>query len=284
MKRVALMALVGLLGACTPQQRQPSTEALDSPLRTESGVEVQVWTVTLGPQDMLNELAEADTGDGSITNAETWRANALRVYRVRRDDLPRLRASLRRTGPAERRWLAPDGTWQRLADAGAARDRRILLDSGPFQLDGERPELLVRAWLEPVIDGSAVGASMRIEFLPRIADAGRAPVGFRVDRPGADGLPLERLSAALGAVSGEAIVIAAFDPMLTVQTEDEEPDEDNLAHGPPLPPGPPIFGEAVLRLGTIPRGGYADRPAGLVVVLIPSVPEHFSLLGRGSRR
>ncbi len=277
----ALSLVAAVSVSCTTQQRADAPGALDTPLRSESGVEVQVWTVTLDAQSMLNALAETHEGEVAFANAEAWRANALRVFRVDSDRLPELRAAMHRTGPAERRWIPPDGGWQRLADSGSARQRLILLDSGPLPLSGERPELLVRCWVEPEVAGDGVRGRMRIEFLPRIADAGRAPVGFRVDRPGGDGLPIERLSASLAALSGQAFVIASFDPDLSVRTEDgEQTDEAGPLAGPPAPPRPPMFGEAVLPTGISPRGSYPQRPAGRVMVLIPSVPEHYSLLGR----
>lgn len=278
------LPLVAALSACTPQQRiaEPAG-GLDTPMRAETGVEVQVWTVTLDPQSMLNTLADAHRDDGAIANAEVWRSNAMRIFRVDRERLPDLRAAMQRTGPAERRWIPPDGGWRRLADGGA-RDRVILLDSGPLPLSGERPELLVRAWVEPLIDGDKVTGKVRIELLPRIADAGRAPVGFSVESPGADGMPLERLAASLAALSGDAFIIAPFDPELDVRTEEQEGTgeggEAGHSVGPPPPPRPPMLGETVLRTGISPRGSYPQRPAGRVVVLIPLAPEHYSLLGR----
>lgn len=283
-----VLSMIAAFGSasCTPQQyRADAPDALDTPLRGETGVEVQVWTVTLDPQFMLNALAEAQSGDEAIANAEAWRANALRVFRVDRGRLPELRAAMQRTGSVERSWIAPDGGWQRLVDSGSSRERLILLDSGPLPLAGERPELLVRCWVEPLIADGGVGGRMRVEFLPRIADAGRAPVGFRVDRPGEDGLPLERLSASLAALSGEAFIIAPFDPDLRVRTEEEDrAGEADQPVGPPAPPRPPHLGETVLRTGISPRGSYPQRPAARVVVLIPSIPEHYSLLGRRAER
>lgn len=300
----ALMcALAGVLGSCAssaPAPEAPAERAPEMPMRT--GLNVAVWAVRASSLDLARALAAArPPPEGDAALMARWEANGLRLLAVGVGELPRVRAALRDAGQREQRHIAPSARWTVLHRGPPTGPGRLLLDSGPLEVDRGAIRLLARSWAEPAILSEAgerrLRGALRVHLLFQYVELRRSEgleLEPALEDPVGEGLVLRRLELDLRASPGLAYLIVPEDPGVDWGTllesragpddESREPaaERDGPQHTVEFPTGPPVptdptVGEALLAPRTYAQPAMEAR---LIIVLAPRAPETASLLGR----
>jgi hypothetical protein len=214
-----------------------------------------------------------------------WKASGLRVIAVPINELERVQASLRLTGPVQRQWFGEVSTWTDIVRGPQFHDPRIvMLGDKPEELPAGRLRLLARCWTYPDSGGQGAPlAALRMELVPHFepeeTDRSRLEVAAlgKSDPTDASRLYTE-LSAGLeiNTHRGEpdAFLIVPDRPDADWKSPRDPLTEDGDSG--PQPQLPPTLGETML---SVPASKDSPRSRA-VIILIPRLPQKFELLGR----
>ncbi|MDG2031717.1 MAG: hypothetical protein P8J45_12000 [Phycisphaerales bacterium] len=283
---VLLACLV--LCACT---RQVTTVVSDIPSRATkglpktstnlAGLELVTWHVdeTIGIDDTLVRFAN---GDDQATAFKSLDRNAVKIVRLREDQLPELIDALGGVNASMSTWCGQVTDWKPIRDIRFKRNL-VKIDGTTTLLDGGRLALAARAWVEPTLDG----ARMHLEFVPRFqADRGR--YASLIKRVPPKLLVFEQLSEHADLLPGEVLLVTCDslpvkpepDPVEPAVGDDPDPDDDP-ALDTPVPGTRTIVGSLALGHALFTIGGEA--PERIILILTPRIPPG-SIPGETSRR
>jgi len=215
---------------------------------------------------------DADAGELS-----RWARSGLVLRVIPLDELPRVLGALPPVGALNRRAWGTVPQWQPAISAPERVDRMRIHDGSIDRDPGSTPRLLLRGWVEPVIEAAGDGrvtARVRAELVPQFHTPGRAafePVAT-LTRPSDQGTVLRELVLSAALVPGTALVVTA-----EALGEEESPE----GAGPPTPRvrslGSVLFVDRPEEDGARGGGREAGRgPVGpsrvSVLVLVPVLP------------
>lgn len=282
----------------------------------DSGLELRWWVVREGVAAAAATAGE-DSPDGASTIPtiagalapyvdrptpvppalrQRWEANGLRVLAVPPEELDALRRALPLVGQVHRQWLGQVPQWLDVVNGPMQPDDVVaMLDTGPVTLEPGRVRLLSRCWIAPDDEGERAVLRLDLALQHVVATRWRAnpELTAALALPPArteEGLVFGRLVAELTCRGQEALVIVPERPGVVWAeaggSESSGADGAGSAGdasptaevGPPLP-RPPTIGELLLAGGALESPTVSSRA---MVILIPHVPERFTLTGHGA--
>ncbi len=258
------------------------------------GLEVRWWLVQDG-SELGAALAEyqvpVPAADAEMVTR--WRANGFRLVMVPVEDLTALRSAI--AGRVNRQWFGERPRWTVAIDGPRIGSGSVLsLESGPLRVSTGWLRLLLREWAQPTADDDRVdGALVRVELVPQYHESGRdlgprgllEPLGVGGEDPMQSGQVFDTLKLDLELRSGMACLIVPESPIVEwqgVESEGENREEEDSEES--ADEGGDIFGPPGPAVRTIGAGMLCGGGQRAVVVLVPRVPERFSLFERVSGR
>lgn len=181
-------------------RRQAIKEAQFAPQSDRQGLEVRLMVVDDTMYDaprllneILNQQQEADSvsgsagdsagGSGGDAAGETgtgidqidpetqrrWGEWGFRMVWVPVDRVGTLLDALTPVRPSSVQWLGEFGAWRAIVRAGEMRPTSVRVGDSLRRLDGGRPSLIARSWVEPMLGdpaagGAVVGAAVRLDL------------------------------------------------------------------------------------------------------------------------
>ena len=279
-----------VLCACTPQV---TTVATDTPSRTTkglpktsadlAGLELITWHVddTFAIDDALVRFAKEDD---QATAFESLARNAVKIVRLREDQLPEVIDAVGGVNASMSTWCGQVTDWKPIRDIRFKRNL-VEIDGATTLLDGGSLALAARAWVEPTLDG----ARMHLEFVPRFqADRGR--YASLIKRVPPKLLVFEELSEHTDLLPGEVLLVTCEslpvppepepEPVEPAVGDDPDPDDDPRLDS-PIPGPRTIAGSLALGHALFTIGGEA--PERIILILTPRIPPS-SIPGENTRR
>lgn len=241
-----------------------------------AGLELRLWVVDDSAGALEAELGSFGLAgvEAPVEQVELWRANGLGVSAIPLEELDGALAGLRPVGPRQTQWLGVLPEWSVLAAGpGWSGTHAAALDAGVLELEAGRLRLVGRAWALPPAPGRG-SARLRIELAPQHAEArGRERSAAELGDPrlstDADAGPIyTRLALEISATGERAFAVYPVEPPRP------EGGASQPAVGPALPEHPSL-GAVMLRGAD----GTGEGHLAMVLVLVPTVPERFGVLG-----
>ncbi|MFT5424464.1 MAG: hypothetical protein ACI89L_002259 [Phycisphaerales bacterium] len=250
------------------------------------GLEVLSW-VTADPGGRVGAVLEDLLADSQhLPAAEAaelsrWARSGLRVRVIPLAELSRLVGALVPAGSLNRRAWGTVPQWQPAITASERVDRMRIHDGSIDRDPGSTPRLLLRGWVEPVIEpGSGGGggvalARVRAELVPQFYAPARAafePVAS-LRRAADEGTVLRELTLSMVLEPGTALVVTA---------EPGGDEESPVGVGPPTPRVRSLGSALFVDQPEEPELRAGPRPSRVaVLVLVPVVSAD---AGPGERR
>lgn len=285
-----LMSVLASCGGTRPELAALDSNA-SSTARTQQvdpGLEVMIWLTDADDRTVSDALARDPDSVPPEVDAKAlarWHSSGLRLLHIPARDLPaRLLAALpaQATG-VDKNWLGQAYAWTPLVTGPSfTNGTPVSTDQGPRKLDAGTLRLLMRCWLAPGGEGSGLGvgggdgvpAVLRVELIPQHMHSRNTlePLLRPTDISAlGQGEVFERLTLTMAARPGEAMVIVGEAPEAEWSSPGSAPD------GPRVP----TLGEAMLLGGASQvreqAGPSIPGRTRMIVLLVPRVPERFSL-------
>lgn len=303
-----VLALAGLVpvGCRSDAGSKGSSQAAAGDRGPGVGIDLAWWAV--GPNNP--DLSPSQQGPSSPTMraildeyasrplpvshamAEAWKGSGFRLVAVPVGELEGLRRRLHTVGAIQHQWIGQTTRWMEIARGPSwSRPVTVSLDSGDLTLPGGCVRLLMRCWVapgEPGPDASPGRAVLRMDLVPQhVAEDTRLTLEKLLNPASGDAAPgagavFDRLAMEFTMSGDDALLIVPDNPRTPWRPSEPSTDWPVIGRGPteaetlgPPTPGTLSLGESMLVQPGSP-GFEANR---VVVVLIPSVPRGFRLLG-----
>lgn len=258
-----------------PLIQSDSDPARPAVMGASNGLEMRVWAVE--EQDgLLAGLIERHGARPTPLpdSARTaWRASGLRVLAVPIDELSGARDGLRLVAPEQRDWFGQSPGWSEIARGRVVAGGSVIrVADGLMATPAGRLRVLMRCW--PVPGERAERAGLHLELAVQLERRDAVPSSFELPALRDEleaGVVFPGLRTAMRAEPGDALLIIPVSPEFSAE---EEP---SPAAGPSAPMIPTL-GEAMLT--SLDPGSIDPVRRRAVLVLIPRLPERFSLSAR----
>ena len=291
----AVITWSGCAGSNRPQvATEPDTELITPVVRgVEAGLEARLWVVENRAGVLAGALREfAPPASASPAEIDAWQRHGFRVIEVPLDRLEGVLALLPTIGPRHREWMGLLPEWVEVVKgAQLAAEQPVKMDGGVARLGPGRLRLVTRCWAAPRVGAGAAGpgAVLRVEVMPELTGprAGEDDALAKLLDPtitpkrGVRGIAFDRLRLGVEATGQSALLIVPEDPALDWDADADgrpesglDPEAARAAIGPRMR-ATPTLGELMLTSLALPESAGDAR---VVVVLVPRVPDRFSLL------
>jgi hypothetical protein len=249
---------------------QPATKGLPKTSANLAGLELVTWHVdeTTEIDDALERLSNDDEQESGF---ESLDRNAVKMVRLREDQLPELLDSIGGVNASMSTWCGQVTDWRSIRDIRFKRNL-VMIDGTTTLLDGGKLALAARAWVEPTLEG----ARMHLEFVPRFkADRGR--YASLIKRVPPRMLVFEQLAEVTDLLPGEVLLVTCSSiprppkpgPVEQPVGDDPDPDDDPSLDT-PVPGNRTITGS--LELGHALFAIRGEAPERIILILTPRIP------------